>query len=125
APPLADEFRRVLRESELGLSFPDSLTNMMARVPSNELVLFTSAVSIQQRVGGDLALILKGISFTIRERLRVRGEMKVLTAQARYSSYIVAGIPAAMFAFLWLTNYDYLSGLFQPGIPRVLLGGAV
>lgn len=120
-PPISEEFRRVLREAEMGLSFSDSLDGLMKRVPSADLVIFTSAVSIQQRVGGDLARILQVISHTIRERLRIRAETKVLTAQGRYSAYIVAGLPVILFTFLWLTNYQYLSGLFLPGITRFLL----
>ena len=128
ASPISVEFGRVLRETEVGLSFPDALAGLHERVPSGDLLLFVSAISIQQRVGGDLAQIFRTISHTIRERLRVRGEMKVLTAQARYSSYIVAALPILLFAFLWVTNYSYLSGLFQPGITRILLyagGGGI
>ena len=120
--PISLEFGRVLKESELGLSLPDSLASLMSRMPSPDLLLFTSAISIQQRVGGDLAQIFRGISHTIRERLRIRREVQVLTAQARYSAYIVALLPVALFVFLWFTNYQYLSGLFQPGVPRLLLG---
>ncbi|CAA9302600.1 MAG: hypothetical protein AVDCRST_MAG77-5790 [uncultured Chloroflexi bacterium] len=124
APPLAVEFRRVLRETEVGLGFPDALAGLLARVPSSDLMLFIGAVSIQHRVGGDLAQIFRGISHTIRERIRVRGEMNVLTAQARYSSYIIAALPLLLFGFLWLTNYEYLSVLFQPGAPRIMLAAA-
>jgi tight adherence protein B len=120
-PPISVEFRRVLREAELGLSFPDSLAGLVQRTPSADLVIFTSAVAIQQRVGGDLAQIFRVISHTIRERLRIRGETRVLTAQARYSAYIVGALPVFLFVFLWVTNYQYLSGLFQPGLPRMLL----
>jgi tight adherence protein B len=123
--PISVEFQRVLRESELGLSFPDSLAELAHRVPSADLIIFTSAVSIQQRVGGDLASIFRVISHTIRERLRIRAETKVLTSQGRYSAYVVGGLPVLLFLFLWLTNYSYLSGLLQPGVPRLLLGGGI
>lgn len=123
--PISVEFRRVLREQELGRPLPEALSGLHARVPSPDLMLFTSAVAIQHRVGGDLAQIFRGISHTIRERLRVRGETRVLTAQARYSSYIIAALPAVLFLFLWFTNYEYLSGLFLPGLTRLLFGGAV
>jgi tight adherence protein B len=120
-PPVSVEFQRVLRDVELGLSFPDSLAELSERVASADLVIFTSAVSTQQRIGGDLAHFFRVISHTIRERLRIRGETRVLTSQGRYSAYVVGGLPVALFAFLWLTNYDYLSGLLQPGLPRLLL----
>lgn len=124
-PPIAVEFRRVLRESELGLSFVDSLANVLARVVSPDLLLLNTAISIQYRVGGDLAQIFKGISHTIRERLRIRSEITVLTAQARYSAYIIAVLPVLLFTFLWFTNYDYLSGLFLPETRWMLVGGGV
>ena len=128
-PPLSVEFGRVLRETEVGLTFPDALAGLANRVPSGDLTLFISAVSIQQRVGGDLSQILRTISHTIRERLRVRGEMRVLTAQARYSSYIVAGLPVLLFLFMWTTNRAYVAPMFQPGITRLLfyagIGGVV
>jgi tight adherence protein B len=126
SPPISIEFGRVLRETEVGLTFPDAMAGLAERVPSGDLTLFISAISIQQRVGGDLAEILRTISHTIRERLRVRGEMRVMTAQARYSSYIVASLPVLLFLFLWTTNRSYVAPMFQPGIARVmfLMGGA-
>ena len=123
-PPISVEFGRVLRETEVGLTFADALGGLSTRIPSDDLTLFISAVSIQQRVGGDLSQILRSISHTIRERLRVRGEMRVLTAQARYSSYIVAGLPVGIFLFLWATNGSYVAPMFQPGIGRYMLIGA-
>ena len=122
-PPISVEFRRVLREMELGLSLPDALSNLLNRVGSADLVLLTSAVAIQSRVGGDLAEVFRGIAHTIRERLRIRSEINVLTAQGRYSTYIIIALPICMFAFIWITNYDYLSQLFLPGMRYVLWAG--
>jgi tight adherence protein B len=120
-PPISFEFRRVLREMELGLSLTDSLNNLLTRVRSSDLVLLHSAIAIQQRVGGDLAGIFRGISHTIRERLRIRSEINVLTAQGRYSAYVITALPVLLCAFLWFTSRAYISQLFQPGITRVLL----
>ncbi|HEU5318423.1 MAG TPA: type II secretion system F family protein [Chloroflexota bacterium] len=119
--PISIEFRRVLREMELGLSLPDSLANLQDRVRSADVVLLTSAITIQQRVGGDLAGILKGISHTIRERLRIRSEINVLTAQGRYSAYIITALPFLLFLFLWFTNRPYVSQLFLPGVTQLML----
>lgn len=124
-PPISSELRRVLRDCELGLTFSDSLAALAARIASPELLLLTSAVSVQQRVGGDLAPVLRSLAQTVRERQRLRSEVNVLTAQTRYSAYIVAALPLVLFAFLWVTNFDYLSNLFLPGLPRILFGGAV
>jgi len=124
-PPISVEFRRVLREMDLGLSLPDSLANLQDRVRSADVVLLTSAIDIQQRVGGDLAGIFKGISHTIRERLRIRSEINVLTAQGRYSAYIITALPFAMFAFLWFANRAYVSKLLEPGIGGTMLAVAI
>jgi tight adherence protein B len=124
-PPISVEFRRVLREMELGLSLTDSLANVQDRVRSTDLELVQSAIAIQQRVGGDLAGMLHGISHTIRERLRIRGEINVLTAQGRYSTYIITVLPILLFIFLWVTNRDYISQLFLPGVTRLMLVGGI
>ena len=120
-PPISEEFRRVLREMELGLAFTDSLGNMVRRVPSTDLVLLTSAISIQSRVGGDLAEILRSIAHTLRERLRIRSEISVLTAQGRYSTYLISALPVLLFTYLYFPKYEYASQLFLPGITRLLL----
>jgi tight adherence protein B len=94
-------------------------------MPSADLLLLNSAIGIQNQVGGDLAEILRSISHTIRERLRIRNEINVLTAQGRYSTYIITGLPIALFFFLYFTRYDYMSQLLLPGITRVLLVGGI
>lgn len=121
-PPISVEFSRVLREMELGLSLTDSLSNMQDRVRSADLVLMNSAIAIQQRVGGDLAGIFRAISHTVRERLRIRGDIQVLTAQGRYSTYIITALPILLFLWLWATNRPYISQLFLPGITQVMFG---
>ena len=118
--PISAEFRRVLREVELGLSLAEALVNAHVRTRSTDLELLSSAVAIQQRVGGDLAEIFRGISHTVRERLRIRSEIRVLTAQGRYSAYLITALPILLFSYLWLTNYGYISQLFLPGITRML-----
>jgi tight adherence protein B len=123
--PIGAEFRRVLREMELGLSLTDGLAGLHGRVRSTDLLLVNSAIAIQQRVGGDLAGMLRGISHTVRERLRIRGEVKVLTAQGRYSAYIITALPIVMFLYLWFTNRPYISQLFLPGITQALLAGGI
>jgi len=124
-PPASVEFRRLVREMELGLSLTESLANLTDRVRSQDLIMLTSAIAIQNRVGGDLAGILKGISHTIRERLRIRNEINVLTAQGRISTYVITGLPVALFCFLYFLNYEYISKLFLPGITRIMLIGGI
>ena len=99
-PPISTEFNRVIREVNLGLPFEQALTNMVRRVRSDDLELMTTAISIQHQVGGNLAEILDSIAFTIRERIRIIGEIRVLTAQQRMSGYVVAGLPIGLMAIL-------------------------
>ena len=92
-PPVSTEFGRVIREVNLGLPFDQALENMVRRVRSDDLELMATAISIQHTVGGNLAEILDSIAFTIRERVRIKGEIRTLTAQQRLSGYVV-GRPA-------------------------------
>jgi tight adherence protein B len=121
--PISAEFRRAQREMELGLPLVEALQQLHDRLPSNDLVLLASAVGVQHRVGGDLSPVLNNLSHTIRERQRLRGEVNVLTAQARYSAMVVGALPILLFAFLFLTNYAYLSNLFRPGMNLLLVLG--
>ena len=92
-PPISTEFARVIREVNLGLPFEQALANLVRRVRSDDLELMTTAIAIQHQVGGNLAEILDSIAFTIRERVRIKGEIRTLTAQQRMSGYVVA-LPA-------------------------------
>ena len=101
-PPVSTEFSRVIREVNLGLPFEQALENMVRRVKSEDLELMATAISIQHQVGGNLAEILDSIAFTIRERVRIKGEIRTLTAQQRLSGYVVGGLPIGLAAFLFV-----------------------
>ena len=75
-PPISTEFQRVIREVNLGLPFEQALNNMVRRVRSDDLELMATAINIQHQVGGNLAEILDSIAFTIRERIRIKGEIR-------------------------------------------------
>ena len=82
---------------------------------------FVTAISIQHRIGGNLSQILRNISHTIRERLRIKGEIAVLTAQQRLSGYIVSALPLFIIGALFIIAPTYISKLFLPGIARLML----
>jgi tight adherence protein B len=117
-PPISTEFGRVIREVNLGLPFETALENMVRRVRSDDLELMATAISIQHTVGGNLAEILDSISFTIRERVRIKGEIRTLTAQQRLSGYVVGLLPIALAGFLFLAAPHFMDPMFQnpPGI---------
>jgi tight adherence protein B len=117
-PPVTVEFGRVVREVNLGLAFDVALENMVRRVRSDDLELMATAITIQHQVGGNLAEILDSIAFTIRERVRIKGEIRTLTAQGRLSGYVVAGMPIALMGLLFVLAPSFMQPLFDnpPGI---------
>ncbi|HEY3336491.1 MAG TPA: type II secretion system F family protein [Candidatus Limnocylindrales bacterium] len=113
-PPISTEFGRVIREVNLGLSFDVALENMVRRVRSDDLELMATAIAIQHTVGGNLAEILDSIAFTIRERVRIKGEIQTLTAQQRLSGYVVGFLPIALAGFLFIAAPGFMSPMFDP-----------
>ncbi len=120
-PPIAEEFRRVVQEMQLGISMEDALNNLHRRIPSDDLDLIITAINVQREVGGNLAEILDTISYTIRERIKIAGEIKVLVSQVMYSGRFLALLPLILMGLLWFANRDYLLTFFQPG--NLLCGG--
>jgi tight adherence protein B len=112
-PPVSTEFSRVIREVNLGLPFEQAMENMVRRVRSDDLELMATAINIQHTVGGNLAEILDSIAFTIRERVRIKGEIRTLTAQQRLSGYVVAGLPIALAGFLFVAAPNFMSPMFE------------
>jgi tight adherence protein B len=119
-PPISTEFARVIREVNLGLPFEQALENMVRRVRSDDLELMATAIAIQHTVGGNLAEILDSIAFTIRERIRIKGEIRTLTAQQRLSGYVVGFLPIALAGFLFLAAPGFMDPMFRN--PPAILG---
>lgn len=115
--PISDEFRRVVQEMQLGISMENALDNLYRRIPSDDLDLAITAINIQREVGGNLAEILDTISHTIRERIRIIGEVRAVTAQVSYSGKFLALMPVIMSLVLWGLNREYMNQFFQE--PRV------
>jgi tight adherence protein B len=115
--PTSTEYRRVVQEVSLGLTTEEALQNLLKRVPSDDLDLLVTAVGIQMESGGNLAQILDTIGHTIRERVRIKGEIAVLTAQGRISAYIITGLPIALAIFITVINPGYMAPMFTFGFP--------
>src|SRR5476651_1180705 len=111
-PPVSTEFARVIREVNLGLAFDEALENMVRRVRSDDLELMATAITIQHQVGGNLAEILDSIAYTIRERVRIKGEIRTLTAQQRLSGYVVAGLPIGLVGVLFIIAPSFMQPMF-------------
>ena len=119
--PMGPEMGRVVREVNLGLGMEEALANLVRRIRSDDLDLMVTAIGVQQQVGGNLAEILDTIAFTIRERIRIKGEIQTLTAQGRYSGYLVAFLPVGIAFTLNLINPEFMRPLFTELIGQILL----
>jgi len=112
--PISDEFRRVVQEVSLGVSMDKALDNLVRRIPSDDLDLVVTAMKVQREVGGNLAEILDTISHTIRERVRIKGEIRTLTAQMKYSARLLALLPVGLTLAIYLINREYITILTAP-----------
>jgi len=126
-PPICDEFRRVVQEIQLGIPLEQALDNLLRRIPSDDLDLTITAINVQREVGGNLAEILDTISHTIRERVRIKGEIRVLTTQVMYSGRFLGLMPIFIALTLWFLNRPYMMLFFAPdsrmiGIPLLAVG---
>ena len=124
-PPASDEFRRVRQELGLGLPLSQALENLTSRMQNDDLYLVVTAININQQVGGNLVTMLEAVTQTIRERMRLFGELRALTAQQKFNSYILTLIPIFMGAMLFVLNPDYFLRLFEPGIFLCIPIGAI
>ncbi len=111
-PPISDEFRRVVQEMQLGIPMETALNNLLRRIPSEDLDFVITAINIQREVGGNLAEILDIISYTIRERIRIKGEIRALTSQVMYSGRALALMPLGLLLILWFINREYMMAFF-------------
>ncbi len=116
SPPISEEFRRVVQEIQIGIPMEKALDNLLRRVPSVDLDFIVTAMNVQREVGGNLAEILDSISFTIRERVRIKGEIRTKTAQARTSATIVSLLPIVLSVYLWFVNRAYFMTFFDNGL---------
>jgi tight adherence protein B len=112
-PPISEEFERVVREMSLGIALQPALNNLVRRVASEDLELMVTAINIQSQVGGNLATVLDSIAYTIRERVRIMGEINTLTAMQRYSGYVITLLPVGLGAILFLISPSYMVALLE------------
>ena len=119
--PICDEFKRVVQEMQLGIPMEKALENLLRRIPSGDLDFVVTAINVQREVGGNLAEIMDVISYTIRERVRIKGEIRALTSQAVYSGRALALMPIGLLCILWFLNRDYVMTFFSKG--NSLCGG--
>jgi tight adherence protein B len=124
-PPISDEFGRAVREMNLGGSPDEALSNITKRIASADFDLVATAYSIHRTVGGNLAEILDNISFTIRERVRIKGEISTLTAQAQASGTLITFLPIVLAVFMYFVTPTYFRPMFETlyGWVMIVFGG--
>jgi len=113
--PAATHFARVVREVTLGLSMSEALENLLARTKSEDMELIVTASNIHDEVGGNLTTILDTVTHTIRERVRIKQEIRSLTSMQRGSAYILVGLPFIVTGILFVLSPTYIMRLFEPG----------
>lgn len=111
--PTSTEFRRVVQEVQLGVPMESSLDHLVNRMPSEDMDLVNTAVNIQREVGGNLAEILEAIAHTIRERIKLKGEIRVLTSQGRITGWLISLLPIILTLFLMVVSPGYMGGLVE------------
>jgi tight adherence protein B len=123
--PVAGEFRRTFEEHNLGLPIETALQKLAKRVPSLDVHFFVSAVLLQKRTGGNLAEILDKLAYVIRERFKLRGRIRAVSAHGKMTATALSLIPVAVAILMFYTNPDYVKFFFTDDVGNIMLGSAV
>jgi tight adherence protein B len=120
-PPLAGELKRMLQEANLGAGAEAAIEALADRIASPDMEMVVTAITIQRSVGGNLAQTLDNVAYTMRERDRIRGEIRTLTSQQRMTGVIIGGLPIFVGGIMFAINPDYMLPLFTHSVGKVLL----
>ncbi|MBN1259758.1 MAG: type II secretion system F family protein [Anaerolineae bacterium] len=124
-PPASKEIGRVIRATSLGIPVHQALRDMAARLDIDDLDLVVTAINVQHQMGGNLAQTLETIADTIRERIRIQREIRVLTSEQRFTGYVLGLLPIGVAFLIFTLNPGYMSRLFEPGLTRLVPIAAV
>jgi tight adherence protein B len=119
--PISTEFRQIFEEQRFGLAFEDSMFAMADRVPIPDVRILNTAILIHRQVGGNLAEVLDNLAYVIRERFKLRRQLRVITAQGRLSGYVLAALPIALGVVIFLLNREYMMTLFERSLGRLMV----
>lgn len=123
-PPISTEFGICCEQYNLGTPIDQALTNLQERVPNGDLRFFCTSVRLQQRTGGNLAEILDKISYVVRERFKLLGQVQALTGEGRFSGLILMALPVVIFLVLYYLNPEYVVPLFSDPVGRKMIAVA-
>lgn len=124
-PPISVEFGRVVREVQLGITLEQSLDNMLRRITSDDLDMMITAIKVQREVGGNLAEVLDSISYTIRERVRIKGEIQALTSYGRGAGNLLSALPIILSVVIYLISPNFMSQLFSDPCGWIMIGVSI
>jgi len=120
-PPISEEFSKLLREIKLGIPFEKAIDSMIDRVGNYDLELIMTCVKIQREIGGNLSELLDKIAATIRDRIRIRGQVQTLTAQGKLSGMILSVMPIVLAGFIFIVNPEYVNVLIVNPIGKLMI----
>lgn len=123
--PISDDFNKIVHDNSLGKDMEEVLKDFAERTADDDVDILVTAVLIQRQVGGNLSEILDTIANTIRERAKLKGDIRTMTAQSKLSAIVIGAIPFLIVLILYLLNRDFLTPLFTTLIGNVLLGMAI
>jgi tight adherence protein B len=123
--PVGPEFKKSFDQQNFGLPLRDSLFQLADRIPLMDVRFFTTAVLIQRDTGGNLAEILDNLAHVVRERFRIRREIRTKTAHGRFTGLVLLGLPAGLGIMLMLINPEHMDLLFSRQIGHTLIAAAI
>ncbi|MGH9347878.1 MAG: type II secretion system F family protein, partial [Vicinamibacterales bacterium] len=123
--PIGPEFRKAFEEQNFGMSLKDSLNNLSTRVPLLDVRFFATAVLIQKETGGNLSEILDNLAAVVRERFKIRRQVRVHTAHGRFTGYVLLALPAFLAIALSFINPEHMDLLFKDRIGQMLIAAAI
>ncbi len=124
-PPISTEFAKIREEGKLGVSLKDSMENLLRRCDNVDIKLFVTSVLIQWEIGGNLTEILSNLSYTIRERFKLRGHIKALTGEGRLSGLVLSLLPVVVGSLIYYLNPEYFEPLLTTPLGKMLMASAV
>jgi tight adherence protein B len=119
--PVGPEFKKTFDQQNFGLPLKDALHQMTERVPILDVRFFVTAVMIQRETGGNLSEILDNLAHVVRERFKIRRQVRVHTAHGRFTAFVLLSLPAALAIALWTINPDHMRVLFEERLGQMML----
>jgi len=123
--PVGPEFKKAFDRQNFGLPLRDALNELAERIGNLDVRFFVTAVLIQRETGGNLAEILDNLAYVVRERFKIRRQVRVHTAHGRFTAWVLLSLPAALAVLLTVINPDHMGLLFHEHMGQMMILGAI